>query len=190
MASYKAKHGLTSTPVDTILTTSSMPPPKSSFANAGTRYHHVVSSPNSIISFNKSPRRGLMKSPNNRRSIPYHKRTSTFASPQQHSTPDSESMNAASALTALFHSPNVKPSPTPPANSHSRNTQTQADEADAQLMLFLATSPSPAKASPKHRPGHSNQWHNGNLDASPRYSNVDFTQWIHSPRELPRVRKE
>ena len=99
-------------------------------------------------------------------------------------------MNAASALTALFHSPNVKPSPTPPANSHSRNTQTQADEADAQLMLFLATSPSPAKASPKHRPGHSNQWHNGTLDASPRYSNVDFTQWIHSPRELPRVRKE
>lgn len=156
LASYKARNGLVSTPIDSIARTSAMPPPRTTTPSL--RYA------------NGSPRIGnaLFKSP--KRNTNTRKLSSNYASPDvQH---DSESMNAANALTSLFHSPGYKPSnstaPTPPP---ARNP----DESDAQLMLFLATSPSPAK------PETGKQ---ARQTASPRYSNLDFTQWIHSPRDI------
>lgn len=159
------------TPVDSILSTSQMPPPNS------------LRSPNGVNASNtfKSP-----KSP--KRSVNTRRISCNNASPglpvSTATSHDSESMNAASALTSLFHSPgynrgqslrhlstaNSTPTATATPTHTSTPTNTQhPDEADAQLMLFLATSPSPAKPD-KHK-----------SNAYNKLNNVDLAQWIQSP---------
>ncbi|TIA91272.1 hypothetical protein E3P99_01154 [Wallemia hederae] len=158
LASYKARNGIVNTPIDSILRTSAMPPPRST--TPGIRY-------------NQSIGHQLFKSP-----VARNSGTRTRTSISNHASPglmqDSESMNAANALTSLFHSPGYKPQPTHSTHTAPTPTQQHPDEADAQLMLFLATSPSPAKPDRYKQPRQST--------ASPRYSNLDFTQWIHSPQ--------